>query len=560
MATLNYSQTGITADMAEDIRRRQRARGVPAPYGPSVTGLTEQDTETAVNRANVTGEDAGQAVQAVRAAADARVKRPAPGPHPGRMAADARDRQMMEQAQRRQRVLSAVGAITTLFGSRENDASRNALLQQAREANDPMQYQAAIDARREEDVATRAAKDEARIAEEERALNADYRQTLMRSMDVNANRREAEMGRTSERDARSYDPNHPVAQQRREFLRRIMASAPGMAQAFAGQDLDALGAVELSRIADQMLRRIGQVPARYRQTDVDALMQMAADLDAGDAPAEQSVTQVPAPAAGPRARMPRRQGAPAAAPAAPPAQGLTAGQTSVFQQPAEAMPAQPTAPAGITDRAGAPAPWAGRNRTVAQMNAETLMQRNPGEYTWGEALDIARGLERSRTRTAASLAGGIDTQSREAQRDQVTQVGAFTQRDINQAAEILAPIASQRSMLSRAARQVQGLSDAQFAAAMSDSAFLQRLMNVEEFTGLFAQMTNSELRRQSGAAVTDAEARRFFRALSSNQLNSKQAFLAALRSVDREAQQNASRFVPRAELRSAWASQVRGSR
>lgn len=372
------------------------------------------------------------------------------------------------------------------------------------------------------------------VGEEERALNADYRQTLMRSMDTNADRREFEMSRRTDADARLYDPEHPVAMQRREFLRRIMASAPEIAAGLEGQDLDALGSAELRQITSETLRRIGQTPNRLRQADVDAMMRMAAELDAADgAPAAPEVVQ-----SVPRAAGPRRVGA---APAQPPAA---------------------PAPSGLTDHTGRQAPWAGRDRTVAQMNAERLMERNPGEYTWGEALVVARGLERSRTRTAASLAGGIDTQSREAQIDQVGQQGVVTQRDIDKAREVLVPAASQRRGLARVARAAAALSDVQFMAAMNDSAAVRRLLGgygAEQFASDFRAMTNSELRQQSGAAVTDSEAQRFFAALAAHQFTSKAAFMHALNRVNAEIEANVNGMT-RAEVRAAWAAQTRGGR
>jgi hypothetical protein len=539
MANLTYSQTGITADVLEDLRRRQRERGRPAPYAPSMTGLTEPATERAITLAQTSDQDAGDAVREVRERANERVFKssgPAPGPD-----LDAQDRESMERARRRSRAVSVIGAITTAFGDRANDSSRMALIQQAQQANDPAQYQANIDARAQQANEDAEAKRLAGIEEEERALNTDYRRTLMRSMDVNADRRGFEMARRTDADARLYDPAHPVAMQRREFLRRIMASAPGLARGFEGQDLDALGSADLRNVADQMLRRIGQIPARYRQTDIDALTRIAQDLDAGDAPQAQPEAAPPAVEAAQALRARRTGVRPAATPGAP------------------AAPAEPAAPVAAPRR----------DRTVQQIVADRIMERRgqapPSGYsandlTPGEAAIIARDATRSGNRgRMARIAGGIDTESREAQFQQPTQQGVFTNRELDNAAEVLAPAASQRRQIAALARQVRGMSQEQFSAAMSNNALLQRAFNAEQFTAAFRALTNSQLREQSGAAVTDQEAQRFFSALSAGQLNSPQAFLSALMRMDREIASNVNGLV-RPDIRAAWVARQRGGR
>ncbi len=475
------------------------------------------------------------------------------GPPPARAwggpsSQDASDSRRARRLDRAQGVANAAGRLAMLFSRGKDDPMPDLGPDPTGESRWSAPVTERIDARRAMGAEAQGGKLEAeqaaydrQVGEDERALNADYRQTLMRSMDTNADRREFEMGRRTDADSRLYDPEHPVAQQRREFLRRIMASAPEIAAGLEGQDLDALGSAELRQITSETLRRIGQTPNRLRQADVDAMMRMAAELDAGD----DAVSAAP-PVAEPvqdvrRGGGPRRAGAPAA----------------VAAPTAEAPP-----PSGLTDRSGAAAPWAGRDRTVAQMNAERLMERNPGEYTWREATEIARSLERSRTRSAGSLAGGIDTQSREAQIDQVGQTGVVTQRDIDKAREVLVPAASQRRGLARVARSAAALSDAQFMAAMNDSAAVRRLLGgygAEQFASDFRAMTNSELRQQSGAAVTDSEAQRFFAALAAHEFTSKAAFMHALNRVNAEIQANVAGMT-RPEVRAAWAAQTRGGR
>jgi hypothetical protein len=226
--TLQYGQTGITNDILEDLRRRQRERGQPAPYAPSNTGMTEQATESAINRAQVNDQNAGEAVEALRADARLQLRAPMSGPAPSQPMAlsqpmtgaprmdytpepaqpqapavqkpqmtmqgqDDAAREAMVRAERRQRVIRAMGALGALFGSRDQDANRRATMQMALEANDPMQYQTQIDARAATAAEAAEAKRAATIEDEDRALNAEYRRTLMRSMDTNANRREFEM-------------------------------------------------------------------------------------------------------------------------------------------------------------------------------------------------------------------------------------------------------------------------------------------------------------------------------------------------------------------------------
>jgi hypothetical protein len=570
MATLQYSQTGITSDMIEDMRRRQRERGQRAPYAPSMNGLSEQDTETAINRAQVGEQDVGEAVQQVRQQANMRLRAPmsdsqptaaAPLPRgtlpmPEEQAApmqqapqapvvkpqttmqslDDRDRALMDLARRRQRGVAIAGVISTLFGERENDAQRMQMIAAARDANDPQQFQASIDARAATAQEAEEAKRAASIEDEERALTTQYRQTLMRSMDTNADRREFEMTRRTDADSRLYDPNSPQARASRDLLRMAIASAPDdMYAAFSGIDVEGLGARDIQDMTDRVLRRIGQVPMRERTTEQQAVLERAAALG-GVAPeqAEAPVEEAPvAPRGGPR-----RAVAPGTA---------------------------PMAPEGAVE-----APTPRRDRTLDQMAADVLAERygqptSTGgaarEFTPGERQTLARMIQsrRAGVRQTAQQVAGISTVAQEAGIAQTQQTGAFTNRDIDRAAEVLAPAASQRRQVARLSRQVSQMSDAQFAAAMTDRAWLQRLFNVEEFTGAFRAMTNSQLRQQSGAAVTDGEAQRFFAALSAGSLNSKAAFMAALRRVDAEILSNANGMV-RPEVRSAWAARQRGSR
>ena len=90
---------------------------------------------------------------------------------------------------------------------------------------------------------------------------------------------------------------------------------------------------------------------------------------------------------------------------------------------------------------------------------------------------------------------------------------------------------------------------------MRDSALLSRILGnfrTETFMADFRAMTNSELRQQSGAAVTDSEAQRFFAALSARQFTSKAAFIAALERVDAERRANVAALGIRPDVTQAW--------
>lgn len=480
---------------------------------------------------------------------------PAMGPAPerawgGPSSQDARDSRRTQRIDRAQAFAEFGERIGQLFQRPED---RQAPEQGGAQWSAPIT--ARMDARQAMGAASQGGKIKAeqaaydrQVGEGERALNADYRRTLMRSMDTNADRREFEMGRRTDADSRLYDPAHPVAQQRREFLRRIMASAPEIAAGLEGQDLDALGSAELRQVTSETLRRIGQTPNRLRQADVDAMMRMAAELDAGDdavsaAPVAEPVQDVP------RGSGPRRAGAQAVTPAPDPNDPEAIARATISQLEGQQVPR--------------------RDRTVAQINADRLMERRgrrpPSGYsaddlTPGEALRIASSIERRGNQAgAARIAGGIDTQSREAQMQQVEQQGSFTENDVRRAALVLAPAASMGRQLAGIRRRGAALSDAEFMLAMNDNALLTRILgnvNTENFMADFRAMTNNELRQQSGAAVTDSEAARFFSALSARRFSSKQAFLHALERVDRERRQSVAAAGVRPDVYSAWSDRT----
>lgn len=557
MPVLNYSQGGITNEVLEDLRRRQRERGQAAPYRPSMSGLSEQDTEQAINRAQVSGEDAGEAVQTIRERSRMQLRAPMsdmqPAQSPGalrleqpmtgapqamrpqapsvanvpsapadmpaaapqapvmqkRPSPNQLDEAMMQAAQRNRRGIAIASAISALFGSRENDQTRMALTQQALQANDPREYQQRIEARQAQGVQDAAAKGE-------EALDADYRRTLMRSMDTNANRREFEMARRTDADSRLYDPNHPVAQQRREFLRRIMASAPEIARGLEGQDLDALGSADLRNMTQETLRRIQATPNRYRQADIDEMMRVAADLDAQDA-----ATEAPQ-MAQPTTEAPIRTGT---------------------MRPHAAMPAgEPQAPTAAPRR----------DRTPQQIIADRIMERRgqppPSGYsaddlTPGEAAMLARQSEARGSRgQMARIAAGIDTQSREAQNLQ-TQTGNFaTSQDLARVERAVRPIhqlASQANAAIAEYERIAGgpnrpITQAQFEAMMRGGPSA-RLMGTSNLSALVRTFTNIQLHEQTGSAQTEGETARFFAALNMNSLADPAEFYQALKRMRRAA-------------------------
>lgn len=589
MAMLEYSQTGISARALEEAKRRLAGRGTQTPYPSTVSGLTEGVTEREVNRAQVAGEDpeeamrmegadprristmlrapmsdmqpaqsppmqlrepmtgAPQGMGAQPMTPPLRAPMVAPEPQAPPMPAmgqkggqadpeltrrariadeDRADRAQAEALNRRARRDAALTAIMTALPDGAADVGAVQAASARHDPNAPIQARAA----------SRAAEEEARIAEEERALNTDYRQTLMRSMDVNANRREDEMRRTGERDTRNYDPASAEADAAREFLRRAVASAPGdMRAAFDGMDLDALGARDIQWETDRVLRRIGQVPMRERTTEQNDILAAL-----GPSAAPEPTQAAPETAEAPAVQAARRR-------LGRPAPGATAA----------------VAPA---------APATRRDRTVAQINADRLMERRgqppPSGYsaddlTPGEADAIARDFARRGNRSqAAALAGGIDTRSREAQMQAVNQQGTYNQQDINRASVLLAPVVSRRRQTAGLLARARDLSDAEFAAAMQNSpAFLRTAgFNVETFNADFRALTNVALREASGAAVTDQEAQRFFAALSSNSFSSKAAFMSALQRMLAEDANNARAVVPREEVRNAYFTQLRGGR
>lgn len=580
MAVIDYSQTGISARAIEEARKR---RGRRAPYSPSVSGLSELDTERDVNAAATSDGDVqaaadprrisallrapmsdlsvaqrpeGQgafalrepmtgAPEATRPAVGIRIdpqptpSAPEPSPAPVQKQAgpmtyldplDAQDRAQSERLRRQRLGLVFAGLGGAIFGDPATSAARNEAVSGAIRSIDPNAPLANIDerarARREQAEAERRMQ----IEDEDRALNADYRRTLMRSMGVNADRREAQMGRQSEADARLYDPTHPVAVQRREFLRRIIAGAPEIAEGMRGQDLDALGSADLRVLTDQMLRRIGEVPTRYRESDVAELMRVASELDAADGESPE-VSPEPQPDVEPeveetpRARAERiaraRRGIPAPTPPATPA----------------------PQPSGLVDRRGQPAPWAGRgDRTVAQMNAERIIEREPNVRSWAEALAVARALERSRTREAGALAGGVDTRSREAQFQQTGQAGTFTEADVTRAARVMTPIMRQSRQLRGLIARVDQIDDATFRQAMQGGSLAALGFNAADFQAQWAAYSNPELRERSGAAVTDNEYQRFVQEFNAGRLNSREQFKRALQRVLAEVQANSRSF------------------
>jgi hypothetical protein len=444
------------------------------------------------------------------------------GPSP-----DDLDRAEAERMQRIRRGLGIAGVVSSLFGDSATQDQRTAALQAAAQANDPNVPMQRISARGEAARAEADAMRERGIEDEERALNAEYRRTLMRSMDTNANRREFEMERTGERDERLYGADSPQAQAEREALRAAIASAPDdVYEAFRGVNVDELGARDVQGLTDRVLRRIGQVPARDRTTEQNEVLARIAALRGGVSAEEPPpVEEQAAPA---RARGPRAPGAPA-----------------------------PTA-------VEAPAAPARRDRSLDDIVADVMAERSgqatstgqpARSFTPGERATIARGMRSSRTRQMAQLAGGIGSTQGEAQIAQVGQQGAFTERDVQRASEALAPAASQGRQLASVRSRADRLSEAEFQLAMRDSAALNRILgnlNVENFSASFRAMTNSELRQQSGAAVTDSEAQRFFAALAARSFTSKAAFLAALARVDAERRANVAALGIRPDVMQAW--------
>lgn len=573
MPNVLYDQrSGVTAEALEAARRRERERAQPAAYGPSMSGLTEPEMESSISRAQIAHDDVDDAVDSVRANAQFQLRRPmtdtqpaeSPGPMqlrapmtgaPAAMApqaprvgaipsqpmpapmsqpkavapraqavVDPRDQMDRDQAERlrRQRIgLAIAGAVSGAVGDPRTNQQRMTAIGGALQSIDPSAPLANIDARAQQRREDEEAARQASIEDEQRALESEYRHTLMRSMDVNSDRREFEMTRRGEADERLYDPASPTANARRSFLQRLIATNETAQAAFGGLDLSGMGARDLQQLADQVARRISADPARRRGADMDALQAIVSGLD------EQPQVAAPvaeAPVEAPpttdreravriaRARQARQAGAPA--PVAP--------------TPA---PEAPPAPSGLVDRRGNPPPWAGRDRTVAQQIAETIIAREPQARSWPEALAAAQAMERSRTREVGALAGGVDTRSREAQFQQTQQTGTFTEADVQRTARLMAPMERQSRALRNLIHRVGTLDEASFRQALQGGNLSSLGFNAADFAAQWAAYSNPELRERSGAAVTQQEYERFLSEFSAGRLNSPQQFQAALQRV-----------------------------
>lgn len=558
MASIYTSQVmGVTGPALEAARRRVREAGGKAPYSPAVSGLSESDMERSITRAQLDDQDVDDAVGGVREMSRMQLRAPmsdasvpsaplqlrapmtgapmmqpptpalrAPGVAPNTASVDAAGemkstsvpvpredlRAQATQAaadriRRRRLGVLGLGLAGAVFGDSATSEGRNAAVVGALQSMDPNAPFAEAEAARARDAEAAEAQRRAAIEDEDRAVEHEYRRSLMRSMDVNSDRREFEMQRRGTGDERLYDPTHPLAMSRRSFLQRVIATAPGgVALAFQGMDLDSMGARDLQGVADQVLRRIGQVPNRERSVDEDALRAMVDGLDdTGDqAPAPEPIVEEP---------PTRRTRVPGAAPTPGPAE-------------------PPAAPRR-------------RDRTVAEINADVLAERDgqptstgrpAREMTPGERLAVSRALERSRTREAGAIAAGIDTRSREAQGAQVADNRMIaTPADVARIRPLYARVSSLASNIDSAIREFDAaaaqdggqMSQARFAA-MQRGGLLSRLSNTETLQAIVREFTNAQLRDQSGAAVTESEAQRFFSALNLSDLNTPEAFRAAL--------------------------------
>ena len=231
MASLEYSQSGISARALEEAKRRLAGRGTQTPYPSTVSGLTEGVTEREINRAHVAGEDPEEAVSQVGAdprristmlRAPMSDMQPAQSPGPmqlrqpmtgapqgmgaqpmtppvrmepaltrtmpealpksmpsqskgmgaptvdPRIAEDAADRSEADAIARQRRRAAVMMAIMTALPGGVADAGA------VMPAMEPYDVQAPKPRRGGQSQAA----EEARIAEEERALNTDYRQTV----------------------------------------------------------------------------------------------------------------------------------------------------------------------------------------------------------------------------------------------------------------------------------------------------------------------------------------------------------------------------------------------
>ena len=565
MPVIDYSQRGISPRALEEARRRR------APYAPSMSGLSELDTERSVNNAATSDQDVQAAADPRRISAMLRqpmsdlsiAQRPeqsspyalrqpmtgapeamrpaigidiapepeAPAPPAQKSAGpsayvdplDAQDRAQSERIRRQRLGLTFAGLAGDIFGNPATSQQRRSAINGAVASLDPSAPLANIDARAQTRREQAESERRMQIEDEQRAIESDYRRSLTRSMDVNSDRREFEMSRRGTGDERLYDPAHPLAASRRDFLRRVIATAPGgVGAAFEGIDLDQMGARDLQGLADQVLRRIGQVPNRARNVDEDELARIVAGLD--DAPQSTEAAPEAPVEETPRARAERI----ARARRAP--------------EQASSMPEQTPQPTGLVDRRGQPAPWAGRDRTLAQMNAEGIIAREPSARSWSEALAAARALERSRTREAGALAGGVDTRSREAQFQQTQQTGTFTEQDVARAARIMNPITRQSRQLRGLIARVDQIDDATFRQAMQGGNLAALGFNAADFQAQWAAYSNPELRERSGAAVTDNEYQRFVQEFNAGRLNSREQFKRALSRVLAEVQANSRAF------------------
>jgi len=140
-------------------------------------------------------------------------------------------------------------------------------------------------------------------AEEDRAINNNYRQAQIDNLNANAEYRRALAGRDDPGSA-TNSPESPAAKARRDTLRRLIISSPAAIRAaYRGVNLDGLSASELRDVASDVLRRTQSLPTGQRRVKTREIERLIAEMEAADTAAATGGVApspaVPAPATGP---------------------------------------------------------------------------------------------------------------------------------------------------------------------------------------------------------------------------------------------------------------------
>lgn len=362
-----------------------------------------------------------------------------------------------------------------------------------------------------------------RLQEQESNANTAYRQAIAQSMQSSAQYRQ----HLAERDAALHDPNSPLASAQRDVVRRLILSMPPSIQAsYGGLDLRGLSSSQLKETADEILRRASMLYRRDRRVDMrsirgaiyqlNLLQQAGLDPDSVDPALLQQIL-------GGRIRGPGGGG-----------RGGRRRQTQ--EQNSESM-RMGAAPVHVLDEQGRELP----DRSLAQIEADyddatqgaTIPNRpNPFQLSQAESrlLHDITANKRHPSYEAASRILGHGTRSQEYESARSARGYGFTEQDFREARGNLAEPLGNIRRANRLLRALEGITQAQFTAAVSRSGGVPTAMGrrVEELTSQMAGHANRLLRARSGQAVTDQEYRRVLEEMAAGRLNTIDAYRSAL--------------------------------